>query len=143
MEYPNLLNNKFTIITEKEYHRNFSDSYTMFFGEPKKVLFDIEKYQITNDVMFNGHIIINNQKLSNEINFDYFKKLNLKSNNIFVIDVKHDGNYAKCKVNSDIIICNSWVLPIIMNNFRTNNSLYGDLIAHRINIKTFDLPFFI
>lgn len=140
MQYPSLFNNLHTIITKTEIDIDFSNEFVKFSGENKEVLFNIHNYELENDCLFSGHIIVNNDKLFKEVSFSYFKRLSLTADTVYVLDVTHDGEYQKCSINDELIVCSSWVLPIVFNNTRTDNSLYGDIISHRINIKTFKLP---
>lgn len=132
-----LYNRTFTLITEKEYSK--SNKVYNFFGEESKILFDIQNYQINNDVFFNGHIIVKDINLIETINLETFFNFKIEKNNIFTTKVVHDGVDSECFIDDSILICSSWVLPYVLNTSRTNNTLYGDIISHRIKINTFNL----
>lgn len=132
-----LYSDKYTVITPSKI--DAIEGYKNFYGEYSKVLFDIEKHQLLNDQYFKGHLIINDLELVKSVNFKSIKNYKLNYNNIYTTKVTHDGVDSKCTVEDGILICSGWVLPFILNNYRTNNTLYGDLIAHRIKIINFNI----
>lgn len=133
-----LYSDKYTVITPSKIEA--IEGYKNFYGEYSKVLLDIEKHQLFNDQYFKGHLIINDLELVKSVNFKSIKNYKLNYNNIYTTKVTHDGVDSECLVEDGILICSGWVLPFILNNCRTNNTLYGDLIAHRIKIINFNIP---
>jgi len=132
----NFYNNKFTIITkEKIVDWNILENFDLWYGPIEEVCFKIKKFELDNDTFYNGHIIINDISILHKINFKALTKLNLTENCIFTQNVEHGGTVQECILDENIIVCNSFNLPVIANNSRTQNSLYADCWSHRIKIK--------
>lgn len=132
----NFYNGKFTIITKnKLVEWNILKNFDLWYGPIEEVVFKIKKFELDNDVFYNGHVIINNLSILKELKLKYINKLDLTENCVYVENVHHGEKPQECKIQDDVIICNSFNLPIIGNNSRTQNNLYSDLWSHRTIIK--------
>lgn len=136
-------NNRYTIIAKKNLGIDFGDEVDVYYGDIQKQAYKIKKYELDNDQFYSGHIIINSPKVFKKLIKEKRsllpitrKVLNL--NNCFVNSVNHSGVHSECSIDDSIIFCSSWVLPILAENKRTQNSLYGDLFVHRIQINQFN-----
>lgn len=129
-----LNNGKYTIITPS-YNKTLGGEFELYTGNFNQALLDIQKKELQENRLFSGHFIIYNPEEFN-YNLQVLAKLNkLTNNNIFVESVIHTGVDKECTINSNVLFCSSWVLPIVMNTYRTVNNLYGDCIARRIKIN--------
>lgn len=125
---------KYSVITPS-FNKSLSDEFEVFSGDFKQSLLDIQKRELQENRLFSGHFIIYN---SNEFNYNLQTLVNLNNlnnRNIFVESVVHTGVDRECAIDSNVIFCSSWVLPIVLNTYRTVNTLYGNCIARRIKIN--------
>ena len=126
---------KYSIITPHGFGIPDVDRFDHYQGDLDKCIYEIERRQYKEGKIYNGHLIVNVKKpyIGNIMeNIDYFT---LDERSIYVPRVVHSGIDKECKVDTGIILCSSWVLPILGYNLSSNNNLYGDLIARRIRIK--------
>ena len=126
-------NNKYSVICKKDYNIEGFDFYT---EDLQKVYFDIRKKELKEDRLYRGHIIFNDLDIKiNKILLDNLVKDNiLTPKNFFAYDILHDGVDSVCNIDTKVVFCSSWVLPFYAFNFRTNNTLYGDIFARRLEM---------
>lgn len=125
---------KYSVISPN-FSKSLSEEFEVFSGDFKQALLDIQKRELQENKLFSGHFVIFN---SDEFkhNLQTLVNLNKLSNrNIFVESVVHTGVDKECTIDSNVIFCSSWVLPIVLNTYRTANTLYGNCIARRIKIN--------
>ena len=130
-------NNKFSIITKQSYSIEGFDS---FYGDMQKAYLDIRKKELQEDRLYLGHIIIKDNEI--EVNEELLKEniINtLSEKSFYAYDILHDGVDSVCNINDKIIFCSSWTLPFYIFNYRTNNTLYGDIFARRLEMYKLNL----
>ncbi len=112
------------------------ETYEFFEGDIQQRYLDIRNNELRSDKLYDGHIIINNPE---GITADLIKGITdinvLTPNNIFFNGVLHHGVDSLCQVDDSIVYCSSWVLPIVLHNYRVGNPLYGELAAKRIELN--------
>ena len=144
MQKNHLYNKHFTLISEEYIDIQIPDNITRYQGELSKIVNKIEKKQLDTDQMYNGHIIIWSNNLTKGVYKHLFSRigtLNFDNNKVYVSSATHHGEYLKCTVDSDYIICNSFMLPLIAAESRTAATRYGNIVLHRgiltnLNTKT-------
>ena len=130
-------NNKFSIITKQGYSIEGFDS---FYGDMQKAYLDIRKKELQEDRLYLGHIIIKDNEI--EVNEELLKRIisnTLSEKSFYAYDILHDGVDSVCNINDKIIFCSSWTLPFYIFNYRTNNTLYGDIFARRLEMYKLNL----
>ena len=129
-------NGNYSIITKEKLESKYT-GFVNVFGEDKKTLKIISDSELYSDKQYNGHIVWNipRKDPSLELLSSIVSSNKLTHNNIFCYDIHHDGVDSKCYIDYTILFCSSWVLPFVLNNNRTSNSLYGDIAARRVNIQ--------
>ena len=130
-------NNKFSIITKQSYSIEGFDS---FYGDMQKAYLDIRKKELQEDRLYLGHIIIKDNEI--EVNEELLKRIisnTLSEKSFYAYDILHDGVDSVCNINDKIIFCSSWTLPFYIFNYRTNNTLYGDIFARRLEMYKLNL----
>ena len=135
----NFYNSTHTIICKEDLDIELNKKFKFFKGTLEECLYNIKKHELNKDEFFSGHIIVNKPSAI-EKNIKYFEKLvnkySFDTREVFVSKVFHHGIDSKCSVSDDIILCSSWVLPIVCNFKRSNNNnLYKDFMRHRIQMK--------
>lgn len=146
-------NEKFTLILGKEVDKNLLDTLPnnfMVYEQTstltfEKICFDIKKYELDKDEIFNGHIILNSNV---DISFEYLIKLPMDDNSLYCDDFKHtpyfdvDGKQFSddlevCYANDDLLYCGSFVLWILAQRKRVKRtkSLYELCRFHRIRLR--------
>ena len=135
MEYKPLFNGKFTVITKAKLDFDLPPNFVNVYGSNEEVSFNIQNYQIHNDEAYSGHFIIDKLKKKDAKHLIRYSKFKLGRNTIYTDDVLHDGVDSKCYISNKFIFCNIWALPFILENYRTRNSLYGDIVSHRFKIN--------
>lgn len=136
-------NGKYTVIASKDLKIDFGENIHTYYGDIKQQALNIKQYELDNDEFYSGHVVVNSitklRKLIKEKRSLVPITRNILDNRSCYFDsITHSGVDSECSVNKDIIFCSSWVLPIIAENKRTGNSLYGDLFVHRITMKEFE-----
>jgi len=137
MQSRSLYNDMFTIITNSKVQKDLPTDFVNFYGSKEKVSYEIQKYQLENDIVFNGHFI------TTDLNFDIetlkqLKKTSLDKTVVYTYDITHSGVASECTIDTSLLLCSVWTLPIVLENYRTGVSLYGDLLSHRIKVKLFN-----
>jgi len=115
----NYYNNKFNIITPK---MSLQDE-----------AFRIKKYELDNDEVFSGNLIL--KKDFDSLDKDKIFSLPLDDNTIYVNDVKYSSHWDKCEIDDSIVYCGSFVLWLLGNQHRTPQNLFGQMRQHRIKVK--------
>ena len=133
----NFYNGKYTLICEDPTGIDIPFNFDIYTGDPKSVYLDIKKYELNKDEVYSGHLIVNNKERLQLIDLLSMEKYKLTPNNVFFSNVFHDGVDSQCGVDDSLILCSSWVLPFIANQYRTSNSLYGDMATHRVHMEKF------
>tara|TARA_R100001591_G_scaffold43644_1_gene54759 strand:- start:55 stop:498 length:444 start_codon:yes stop_codon:yes gene_type:complete len=133
----NFYNDKYTLITKDPTGIDIPFNFDVYKGDPKSVYLDIKTYELNKDEVYSGHLIVNDKKSLSIIDLLSIEKYKLTPNNIYFTNVFHDGVDSKCNVDDSLILCSSWVLPFISNEHRTTNSLYGDMMCHRVHMEKF------
>ena len=136
MEKNNLLekyfNNKYSLISIQNYDVEGFDS---FYGDIQKAYLDIRKKELEEDKLYLGHIIINDKEI--KVNKELLEKITsntLSDKSFYAYDILHDGVDSICNINDNIVFCSSWTLPFYVFNYRTSNTLYGDIFARRLDM---------
>ena len=127
-------NSKYTISGDID-NIDIPFNFDVYQGDYNSVYMQIKEYELNNDEYYNGHLIVKDKNKLKNINLDNIKQYKLTPNNVYFCKVVHDGIDSACTVNDGLILCSSWVLPFIANEYRTTNSLYGDMACHRIEMK--------
>jgi len=135
MEYSPLFNGKFTVITKTKLDFDLPSNFINIYGSNEEVSYNIQNYQIQNDEAFSGHFFIDDLKSNQVDNLVRYSSFPLDRDLVYTTEVLHDGVDSKCSINSGFIFCGIWALPFILENYRTNNSLYGGVVSHRFRIK--------
>ena len=141
-----LYNNLFTLISEKHIDIKLPDNFIRYEGELSKVVNKIESKQLNSDQMYNGHIIVWSNKINSNTYEKLFKKissLNFNNNRVYVTGGTHHGEYLKCTIDSDYLVCSSYMLPFIAAESRTNATRYGNILLHRGTITNLDIKTFL
>ena len=115
----NYYNNKFNIITPK---MSLQDE-----------AFRIKKYELDNDEVFSGNLIL--KKDFDSLDKDKIFSLPLDDNTIYVNDVKYSSHWDKCEIDDSIVYCGSFVLWLLGNQHRSPVNLFGQMRQHRIKVK--------
>lgn len=141
MEKKNLLeryfNNKYSLITKQSCNIEGFDS---FYGDIQKAYLNIRKKELEEDKLYLGHIIINSKEI--EVNKELLSKItnnSLSDKSFYAYDILHDGVDSVCNINDDIVFCSSWTLPFYVFNYRTSNTLYGDIFARRLDMYKLEI----
>lgn len=135
MEYSPLFNGVFTVITKNKLDFELPSKFINVYGSNEEVSFAIQNYQIQNDEAYSGHFIIDNLEKKNIKYLERYSNFPLDRDLVYTTEVLHDGVDSVCYINSKFIFTSIWALPFILENYRTGNSLYGDIVAHRFRIK--------
>lgn len=125
-------NNSYSLITKNPFNIKGFDNYT---GDLQQIYIDIRNKELLEDRLYLGHIIIKNENYVDKFFLKQIVKNNkLKDNNFFAFDYNHDGIHSDCSIDESIIFCSSFVLPFYIFNYRTSNSLYGDILSRRLKM---------
>ena len=98
-----------------------------------KEAFKIKKYELDNDEVFSGNLIL--KKDFDNLDKDKIFSLPLDDNTIYVNDVKYSSHWQECEIDDSIVYCGSFVLWLLGNQYRTPQNLFGQMRQHRIKIK--------
>lgn len=130
----NLHNSTYTILSPSPIN-NLPEGFVPYIGDFKSSLVTIQKKELISNKLHLGHFIIYKPE-EFSYNLNTLIRLNLLTpKNLFVESVKHTGVDKECTIDTNIIFCSSWVLPIILNTYRTVNTLYGNCMARRLKIN--------
>ena len=116
-------------------------------GKLEDIVFQIKSEELNNDEIFNGNLIVNSDY--SKIDFDNIFKLKLDDNWLYTSDFEHTPfpldappSYNICRCSDEIMYCSSFVLWILGNKYRTENTLYGSCRVHRISLKLIDKSYY-
>lgn len=130
---------RYTLITDEKPNFPIPEFYDIFVGDIDKAIQDIKSIELSQERMYSGHVIIKEMDGCYYNILHNIKDLNIGFKDLLVTLVYQTGVDSECYVKDDIVVCNSWVLPVVQYNVHSNNNLYGDAIARRLNIKVFDI----
>jgi hypothetical protein len=109
-------------------------------GKLKDVALLIRQEEIDNDEVFCGNLIVNSDY--SEIDFDKIFSLTLDDNCLYTNNFKISGHAPSCLLEDKLWYCSSFVLWILGNEHRTENTLYGSCRVHRISLKKIEKSFY-
>ena len=124
---------KYTVITEKEPSFDIPELFDSYVGELEDCYYKIKTKELNCQQFYLGHLII---KDLNNFDFDLNTVTNydIFTNAAYFKEVQHAGPHYENHVDDSIFLCTGWNFPCIVNSYRTNNSLYGNLRRHRTKI---------
>lgn len=129
--------NRYTLICKEEVDMSRLPQLELFKGESNLVCHEIKKYELDNDMFFSGHFILNDTTYFNRlVNLveDVLSKEYIPKRNVIVPYVHHHGVDKKCYIDNYYLYCSSWALPFIVGTDRSSNTLYGNILRHRLKI---------
>ena len=121
-------NNTYTLLVTKQPSYKVPPNIKIIVGNFQDSYSQIIEDQINKDIFYNGHII--NLDNSN-INTVEILKNKLTRNNIYFNSVSH---FPKEYVDTGLIFCSSWVLPLIQDTAFDGRLLYNKCYTHRLDI---------
>lgn len=114
----------------------------------QQICFDIKKYELDNDEVFSGNVILNDDTYSSKVSKIITKPLDdnvLYTNsfkhtpyfNVTLIEVPKPYPEELCYCDDGILYCDSFVLWMISNRLRLKRlkSLYESTRFHRIKLR--------
>lgn len=125
-------NNRYSVICNQDLDIEGFDFYS---GDLQKIYLQIKNKELIEDRLYRGHIIVNSKDI--EINKVFLYSIlnhSLTDKNFYAFDIIHDGVDSICSIDDSIVFCSSWALPFYIFNYRTNNTLYGDIFARRLGM---------
>ena len=133
-------NGKYAVIVEDTlpvslYPHLFINNIETYIGDLVTQSQKIKQHELDNDVFYSGILIVNDPETLKDLN--PLSTYKLTDRECYSTRVRNSGVDSECKFDEKIILTSSWNLPIIANNHRTNNSLYGDLFVHRVRMLEF------
>lgn len=145
-----LYSNIYSVVLPNKVDIILNEKFKIFYGGIDKATLDIKKYELEHDILFAGHIILNDLEYLNstvdfllsEKNIQLFlekltSKFTLNLNNVYLNKIYHHGVDSKCYVEDKIVLCSTWSLPFYSYIKRANNSLYANFVRHRIHMVEF------
>ena len=130
-------NGKFNILCSKDYNIDFDipKNCDLIRGNINQSIFNIRQYELDNDEVFSGNLIINKN-----VDFDikFIKSLEIDDNSIYVKNYLNSPHANLCSVDESLMYCSSAVLWIISQYDRNEYSFYANLRRNRIVIKRFN-----
>lgn len=138
-----LYSTTYAIIIPEKSDIQIAKNFKVFKGTVEQATLDIKKYELEQDILFAGVIIINSLKFLT-IEGDKTKLINelvsknkLTLKNIYLNKIYHHGIDSKCYAEDKIVYCSTWVLPFYSYLKRSNNSLYANCMRHRLHMVEF------
>ena len=98
-----------------------------------KEVFRIKKQELDNDEVFSGNLILN--KEFDNLDTEKIFSLPLDENTIYVNDVNYSFLHTECSIDDSILYCGSFVLWLLGNHHRNEQTLFSDMRSHRIKVK--------
>lgn len=95
-----------------------------------KEVFRIKQQELDNDEVFSGNLILN--KKFDNLDKDKIFSLPLDENTIYVNDVNYSSLHTECSIDDSILYCGSFVLWLLGNHHRNEQTLFSDMRSHRI-----------
>ena len=92
--------------------------------------FKIRKKELDNDMVYSGNLIL--KKEFKELNNDKIFSLPLDEKTIYVNNVNYSHIHDECSIDDSIVYCGSFVLWLLTNHHRNNETLFSDMRSHRI-----------
>ncbi len=130
-------NGKYNLIILSKYNLDkLPDNVIVREGTLQDITFQIKSEEINNDEIFNGNLIVNSDY--SKIDFEKIFSLPLDDNWLYTTNFRHSSNPDSCILEDKLWYCSSFVLWILGNKYRTENTLYGSCRAHRISLKIID-----
>jgi hypothetical protein len=133
-------NHRYTIICKEEIDVDWQQyipvPFDIYVGTLEECYTKIKRKEIHSQKFYVGHLIVNSLDALRSFDSD-ISKFNLNDNCAYFEKVTHAGPHNKNKVDESLILCNSWNLPFIVSNYRSNNTLYANLRRHRVKIFQF------
>ena len=126
-----IYNGKFTLINGTDDNIVIPSDFIQFKLNDKTLL-DIKNQEVYSHKLFNGHVII---KKNYEIDLEKIKNLDLSQNKVYCKSVFHSGIYTDCIIDSSLVICNSWMLPFVLDP----KCDYSYLRKHRAKLFNFNI----
>jgi hypothetical protein len=119
------------------------DNFVYYEGTLEEQFFKIKKHEFKTNTMYQGHFIYKKSDLIYEPEFfsHIVSKNPLQSNNVFFKSVDHRAKIQEKAIDDSMVYCSSWVLPFVSEVKRTSNTLYGNLMMHRVNMSRLKTPF--
>jgi hypothetical protein len=135
-------NGKYTILFNDNVDLNLNEKFELHFGNLYESYLKIKMTEIDTEFVYNGHLIINTSStdLIKRLNFEsIIDSFPLTDSNIYLPRIVHTGANDQCSASDEIVFCSTWVLPFYFNLNRSNNSLYSNMIRHRIYMQPLTL----
>tara|TARA_B100001093_G_scaffold379130_1_gene364459 strand:- start:3598 stop:3984 length:387 start_codon:yes stop_codon:yes gene_type:complete len=95
--------------------------------------FKIRQQELDNDEVFSGNLIL--KRDFDNLDTDKIFSLPLDDNLIYVNDVNYSFLHTECSIDDSILYCGSFVLWLLGNHHRNDETLFGDMRNHRIRVK--------
>ena len=134
-------NGRYNLILRTDFESNkIPKNVIVRSGKLEDVALIIRQEEIENDEVFCGNLIVNSDY--SEIDFDKIFSLSLDDNCLYT------NNFFECPYPPDCLLedklwyCSSFVLWILGNEYRTENTLYGSCRVHRISLKLIDKSYY-
>lgn len=143
-----LYNQRYTLISKKYLDVNIPDSIDRYEGTIESVVHDINKFQFKTDQLYNVHIIINTDVIDQftlSCIIKQLPKFKFDHKQVYVDNMSHHGEYLKNTIDTNFFICDSYMLPMIGYQKRSDATEYGNIINHRgrlVRVEDFDPTFF-
>ena len=128
-------NEKFNVISSIKKKYELPSDCELHIGKLSEIAFKIRQYELDNDEVFSGNLIINKN-----VDFDikFIKSLEIDDNSIYVKNYLNSPHANLCSVDESLMYCSSAVLWIISQYDRNEYSFYANLRRNRIVIKRFN-----
>ena len=134
-------NGRYNLILRTDFESNkIPKNVIVRSGKLEDVALTIRQEEIENDEVFCGNLIVDSDY--SEIDFDKIFSLSLDDNCLYT------NNFFECPYPPDCLLedklwyCSSFVLWILGNEYRTENTLYGSCRVHRISLKKIEKSFY-
>lgn len=124
-----IYNSKYTFINSTEQKLQLPSNFIEY-KLNEYTLSAIKSEEIQTHKLFNGHVVY---RESTQVNFDKIIRLDLTDNKVYSKKIKHSGNVNECFINLNFIICNSWMLPFVLDA----NCDYAYLRKHRAKLYNY------
>ena len=92
--------------------------------------FKIRKQELDNDEVFSGNLVL--KKNFENLDYDKIFSLPLDENIIYVNNINYSHIHDECSIDDSIVYCGSFVLWLLTNHHRNNETLFADMRSHRI-----------
>tara|TARA_B100000287_G_scaffold340903_1_gene327397 strand:+ start:2052 stop:2477 length:426 start_codon:yes stop_codon:yes gene_type:complete len=132
----NWLNDKYNVLYlgKEELTSSIPKNCDLYFGDIKETGFKIRTFELENDEVFNGYLIIKNKKILDEYSIEEILKLPIDDNSVYVNNYVNSPHAIKCSIDDSVLYCGSFIFWMICN-FNNDYSLYANLRRHRVLLK--------